>query len=215
MWEAPNRPGVGARGASHGGDALGGPPDPGRPANPWPRLIAFALTVLAGVFLVGLCVVSFANPPKRELKVELEQMAVGVPRFFPVTTFGADDEGFTYGAWVTVFPDRTYALLSLGTASRCNLRWEPAARAGGETGAFVDRCGPSRFDVTGRILEGDAARDLDAFPTRRSGTAVYVDVTQITLGACRDSGGDVCSRPGRFETRNVPNNALPPDFGRK
>ncbi|MEI7925007.1 MAG: hypothetical protein WCI61_02280, partial [Chloroflexota bacterium] len=48
MWEAPGRD----RGSSEppgdaptGGDALGGAPDSSRPANPWPRLLAFAAVV--------------------------------------------------------------------------------------------------------------------------------------------------------------------------
>ena len=40
MWETPTR----ERGTpERGGDVLAGPPDGGRPANPWPRLLALAL----------------------------------------------------------------------------------------------------------------------------------------------------------------------------
>lgn len=216
MWEAPQREGAGSAGPQPGGDALGGPPDSSRPRNPWPRLIAFAATVLVCVFLLGLCVVTFANPPKRELRIEVETLAVGVPRFFPVMTFGADQDGFTYGAWVTLLSsNRWVALLSLGPASRCNLKWEPTAQAGGQTGVFVDRCGPARFDVEGAVIAASAARDLDAFATRRSGLAIYVDVTGVTLGACRGAGAMPCSRAGLVEQRKVPNDALPRDFGRK
>lgn len=216
MWEAPRRGGDGAGGGTSGGDALSDAPDDSRPRNPWPRLIAFALTVLVCMFLLGLCVATFANPPRRELRIEVETLAVGVPRFFPVTTFGADRDGFTYGAWVTLLPaNRWVALLSLGPASRCNLKWEPTVQAGGQTGVFVDRCGSARFDAEGAVLAASAPRDLDAFPTRRAGTAIYVDVTSVTLGGCRDGAAGPCSRAGLVEQRKVPREALPPDFGRK
>ena len=210
MWEAPNREHAGPA-----GDALGGTPDSSRPANPWPRLLAFAATVIASVVLAGICVGSFANPPKRELKIPIPELAVGLPRFVAVTTFGADKDGLTYGAWVTALPQgQTIALLSLGPASRCNLKWEPTAQAGNQTGVYVDRCSAARFDLAGAVIEGGAARDLDAFPTRRTATAIYVDVTQVTLGRCRDTGARPCSTPDRPATRHLPQDALPADFPR-
>src|SRR5262245_41996467 len=100
MWEAPNR-----EAQTGGGDALSGPADMQRPANPWPRLLAFAAVLGVCAVLLGLCVVTFANPPRRELKLGLAELATGTPKFVPVTAFGADDRGNTYGAWVTLQSD--------------------------------------------------------------------------------------------------------------
>ncbi|MGE3857564.1 MAG: hypothetical protein AB7G21_11480, partial [Dehalococcoidia bacterium] len=70
MWDAPGRD----RGASEpggasprppSGDTLGGPPDSSRPANPWPRLLAFGAVVLVSLVLAGTCLASYASPPPR------------------------------------------------------------------------------------------------------------------------------------------------------
>lgn len=221
MWETPTR----ERGTpERGGDVLAGPPDGGRPANPWPRLLAFALVVAAGLLLAGVCVVTFARPPQRELRVELAALNPGTPRLLPVTPFGADRDGFTYGAWVTVLPDgRVAALLSRNPDSLCAVRWEPTAQEGGQTGVFVDRCGPARYAADGGVLAA-AARDLDAFPAHLEGATVVVDLTQVQLGVCRaadaadadaDADAMVCSRDGHPEVRSLPKGALPAEFGRR
>ena len=221
MWEAPVRD---RGGQDRGGDALGGPPDASRPANPWPRLVAFALAVLAALALMGVCVASYATPPRRELREALTAFTPGVPRFLPVTTFGADRDGFTYGAWVTLIDGppndpapRPAALLSKVPEARCHVRWEPATQAGGRTGVFVDPCSTGRYNALGGAVEGMPLRDLDAFPARidERGQSVVVNLTQVTLGTCRAPAATVCSPPGRAEVRAVPKAALPPDFGRR
>ncbi len=215
MWDTPSR----ARGAADGGgDALGGPPDASRPANPWPRLLAFGAVVLLVLALTGTCLVSYARPPERELRPALTEFSLGVPKFFPVTTFGADASGHTYGAWVTVFArDDAVALLSRDAGSLCQLRWNPAAPGvGGALGAFVDPCGEGRYAADGAVLDRSAPHDLHAFRTHLDGRTVVVSLTTLTLGACRAAEATGCSTPGEpVETRAVPNATLPPAFGRQ
>ena len=220
MWEAPSRD----RGTPDpaGGDALGGAPDSSRPANPWPRLLAFAAVVITMIVLAGTCLVSYARPPERELRLNVTEFSPGLPKFVPVTTFGADGSGLTYGAWITLIggppgdpAPRPAALLSKAPEARCHVRWEPTTQAGGRTGVFVDPCSTARYSELGGAIEGMPLRDLDAFPARVDGRTVIVNLMTVTLGACRAGGEAGCSRPGQPEVRTMPSAALPPHFGRK
>lgn len=214
MWDAPGRDHSNDEPA---GDALSGAPDSSRPANPWPRLLAFGAVVAIILLLTGTCIVSYARPPERELRANITEFSVGVPKFIQVTTFGADASGRTYGAWVTVFArDRVVALLSRDVDTLCHVRWDAHAPTSDGLGAFVDPCGPARFASDGSVLNNSAPRDLHAFPVSIEGQTVAVHVSSIILGACRADGAAGCSKQGRpAEVRAVPNDALPPEFGRK
>lgn len=215
MWEAPGRD----RGTPEpgDGDALGGAPDSNRPANPWPRLLAFAAVVVTMIVLAGACLVSYARPPQRELRSHITEFSPGVPKFMPVTTLGADRSGRTFGAWVTMTGGgRVVALLSRDAATLCHVRWDAGAPNGGpQTGALVDPCGKARYASDGAVLDQSAARDLHAFPARIEGQTVIVNLMTITLGACRASGATGCSAAGQAEVRTLPSAELPPDFGRR
>ena len=223
MWEAPSRDRASTESAEGGGgDALGGPPDASRPANPWPRLLAFAAVVATVVVLAGVCFVSYARPPERELRSRLAEFSPGVPKFVPVTTFGADREGFTYGAWITLIDGppgdptpRPAALLSKAPGATCHVRWEPTAQTGGRTGVFVDPCSTARYSELGGAVAGTPLRDLDAFPVRVEGQIVIVNLMTVSLGACRAPGTTACSTPGRPEVRTVPATGLPSDAARR
>ncbi|MSQ30414.1 MAG: hypothetical protein EXR64_00075 [Dehalococcoidia bacterium] len=223
MWEAPSRDrgAPESRGAGDG-DALGGPPDSSRPANPWPRLLAFAAVVATVVVLTGVCFVSYARPPERELRSNIAEFGLGVPKFIPVTTLGADASGRTYGAWVTLTPGppsdptpRPATLLSKVPGAGCHVRWEPTAQAAGITGVFVDPCSTARYSTFGRAVEGTPMRDLDAFPAHVEGQTVIVNLMTAVLGACRAAGATDCSVPRQTEVRRLPSGALPLDFGRR
>ena len=219
MWEAPSRDrGTPEPGGPNGGggDALGGAPDSSRPANPWPRLLAFAAVVLTMVVLAGTCLVSYARPPERELRLNVTEFNLGVPKFVPVTTFGADRDGFTYGAWITVSAGgRASALLSRDPASGCHVRWEATLPADGSVGAFVDRCSNTRYGGDGAALDHTAARGMDVFPAHANTREVTVSVASVTLGSCRTGAHVACSTAERPDVRSMPKNALPLDFGRK
>jgi len=206
MWDAPGR----RRDNEPTGDALGGTPDDTRPTNPWPRLLAFAGVVLIMVVLAATCVVSYADPPDRELRARVTEFTLGVPRFVPVTTFGADAGGHTYGAWVTVTArNEATAVLSRNPDTLCHVRWDAGAGAGtGQPGALVDPCGPARFAADGSAL-ASSPRDLHRFPVRFDGEVVTVNLTTITLGTCRTDAATGCSNPGQPEVRTVPQTGLP------
>lgn len=195
------------------GDVLGGPADATRPSNPWPRIVAFLLTVLAGVGLIGVCVTSFASPPPRELRVPAVNLQPGSPVFIAVTTFGSDRQQRTYGVWTGVDAGgRNVALLSRSASSTCHIRWEPTTAVGGTTGAYVDPCGDGRWSLGGVVLAGTATKDMEEFRTRRDGDQVVVDITRVLLGTCRAEKTTACSSEGAPLERAVPRGALPSNF---
>lgn len=195
------------------GDVLGGPADAARPSNPWPRILAFVLVVAIGVGLAAVCVVSFASPPPRELRVPDANLQPGAPVFTAVTTFGNDRQQRTYGVWMGIDANgRRAALLSRSAASTCHIRWDATAKVGAVTGAYVDPCGAGRWSLAGSVLDGTATKDMEEFRTRRDGDQVVVDITRVLLGACRAEHATGCSREGAPLERAVPKGVLPPDF---
>ena len=179
------------------GDALSGPPDSSRPRNPWPRLLAFFAVVALAIVLVGVCVVSFASPPPRDLRLQVTEIEPGLPRFLPVIPFGADQNGFTYGAWIAYDGQNAAAYLARHPETRCRLQWDGTARATEQaTGAFVDPCGQALYGFDGRALEGTAAKDLDSFPVEVTNREIIVDITRLRLGECREDGARACSPSG-------------------
>ncbi len=195
------------------GDMLGGPADESRPSNPWPRILAFVLVVAIAVGLTAVCVVSFASPPPREVRIPIENLQPGTPVFTAVTTFGNDRQQRTYGVWTSIDSNgRVAALLSRSAGSTCHLRWDGTVRVGTATGAFVDPCGAGRWAADGTVLEGTATKDMEEFRSRREDGQVIVNITRVLLGTCRTDAALGCSREGAPLERQVPNGALPLDF---
>lgn len=202
--------------SNRAGDVLGGPADAARPSNPWPRILAFALVVAVGIGLAGVCVVSFASPPPREIRVAVANLQPGAPVFTPVTTMGNDRQQRTYGVWTAVAANgRTVALLSRSAASTCHIRWDATAKVGAVTGAYVDPCGDGRWGLDGNVLEASATKDMEAFRVKRDGDQVVVDITRVLLGTCRTESMTGCSREGVPLERAVPKGALPSNFATK
>ena len=216
MWEAPSRDRRPAESSVAGHDALSGAPDDSRPRNPWPRLLAFGAVLLTLIVLTGTCLVSYARPPERELRHAITEFSPGVPKFVPITTFGADSNGRTYGAWITLTPEgRAVAVLSRGPESQCHVQWNGGTAAATQpTGAFIDPCAPARYTSNGAAIEGTAPRDLHAFPARIEGRVVVVNLMSITLGACRADSATDCSKQGAPVVRTVPSQGLPPEQAR-
>lgn len=204
------------RPARRDGDILAGPADPTRPSNPWPRLIAFGLTVAAMVVLAGLCVASFASAPDREIRVRDTEYQPALPKFLAVTSFGADESGRTYGAFLVVaadLPSTAHAFFSRAPLTGCSLRWDAGASHEGVTGLFVDPCSDARYAPDGRMVAGTAPSDLHQFAARREANSYVVSFEELTLGACRDETAQGCSPTGDPLTRKVPSGELPDDFG--
>lgn len=199
--------------SSRTGDQLAEAPDGDRPSNPWPRLLAFFGVVGLATVLTGYCVVSFASPPPREVKVEVAAVDAAMPRFLPVANFGADRDGFTFGAYLVLDPaGPAYALLSQEPDSNCNLTWDATAQTGGVAGAFVDRCSAARYDMDGIALHEGATRDLHRFAVTRTALNYVVAMETVRLGACRTADATGCARPGEAVEVNVPKDALPAGF---
>jgi hypothetical protein len=187
-------------------------PDPTRPRNVWPRLLAAGATLLLGLLLVGACVAALARSvPERELTVPLAGLELGKPRMLPVTTWGADPDGFTFGAWVVFLPggDGVRAFLSRDPSSGCHVHWEIVVTNGEARGAFVDRCGGALYDLDGRSVLGSPERALDRFDARISDGTVIVPIERVTLGAC-DAAADTtdCSSAEQTRYRSLPSGPL-------
>ena len=199
---------------NHGaGDVLGGPADATRPSNPWPRILAFVFVVAIGVGLGTVCLVSFASPPPREIRIPVANLQPSVPVFTAITTFGNDHQQRTYGVWTGIDPNgRIFALLSRSAASTCHIRWDATANVGAMTGAYVDPCGAGRWSFGGTVLDGTATKDMEEFRTRRDSDQVVVDITRVLLGACRTERLIGCSREGIPLERVIPKGALPAAF---
>lgn len=192
---------------------LGGPADISRPSNPWPRIIAFVLVIAIAVGLTGICVVSFATPPPREIEAPVVNLQPGVPVFYPVTTFGNDRQQQTYGVWAAIDGNgRIASLLSRSASSTCHIKWNATARVGAITGAYVDPCGTGRWSIDGSVLDGTASKDMEEFRSRRDGGQVVIDITRVLLGNCRAEHTLGCSREDTPLERQVPKGALPVDF---
>lgn len=209
---------------SRTGDMLAGPADSSRPANPWPRLLAFAFVVLASFSLAGLCFASFANTPDREIRVRDTEYQPGIARFLPVQDFGSDESQHTYGGFLAVPLDAspsgegTLAFLSRSPDTNCNLRWEGATRYEGVVGVFVDPCSDARFAFDGTALHPGATRDLHRLDVRRGANSYVVSFEVLTLGLCREAHtpeDGACSMPGAPLTRSIPTSELSADFGNR
>ena len=201
--------------SSRSGDALAGPADSARPANPWPRLLAFGAFVLASLFIAGLCFASFANTPDREIRVRHNEYEEGLPRFLPVTSFGYDERNRTFGAYIGVPEDTspTVALFSKDPASGCNVIWEPLTANGERRGIYVDPCSDARYDFNGVALHDGATSDLHRFEVRREETGYVVSFEELILGACRNGATEDCSPAGEELRIPVPKGTLPSSFG--
>lgn len=207
----------GPRGGERTGDTLSGPADYSRPANPWPRLLAFGGFVLGMLFLGGLCLASFANTPDREIRVRHSEYEEGLPKFLPVTSMGYDTQNRTYGAFLAVPADggAATALLSRSPDSGCNLMWEAiVGGADGRRGAYADPCSDARYAFNGAALHAGARSNLHELDVTREITGYVVNFEAITLGLCLGDATEGCSPPGEVIRRAMPRGFLPDDFGR-
>ena len=193
-------------------------PDDSRPRNPWPRLLALGAVILASVVAAGACLVAFVNTgAEPELRIALNAVEPGVPRFEPITSWGADDEGFTYGIWVVQIPETgTRAYFSRHVTSGCHVRWDATRQIDGVTGVFRDPCSETIYGIDGMVIDGPGTRHLDRFDVDLAGGEIRVDFSVLQVGECRgepQADDPICNPPGGSTTRSIPRNtALPDDF---
>jgi len=170
----------------------------------------------------GACLVIFMNTgAEPELRLRLDELEPDVPRFEPVTRWGADPQRYTYGAWIVQTADLgTQAFFSRNVGSTCNIQWLPTQQVAGVTGVFRDRCDGSTFAIDGTPLDGPAPRHLDQFEVLLEPGEVIVNVRSISIGECRDfADTSVICRSGSSAppiTRTVPlTGSIPAEFGRR
>lgn len=181
-------------------------PDPTRPRNVWPRLLVFAGALAVGLTLFGACAAAYVRSvPARELTVSLQGIEPGRPRLLPVTVWGADRDGFTFGAWVVVLEGREpRAYLSRDPSSGCQVQWQLVTVQGRAQGLFVDRCGGGLYGLDGAPLAGSEARGLDRFAVRARAGELIVSLARVELGACAREGQSACSGPGAARSISLP-----------
>ena len=175
--------------------------------------------LLVSLFAVGACLVAFVNTgAEPELRLTQAEIEPGVPRFEPVTRWGSDPDGFTYGAWIVEIPGvGTEAFFSRNVGSECNVQWLATERVAGVTGVFRDRCDQSTFAIDGTPLDGPATRHLDHFEVEVSRGEVIVNVRTVRIGDCRElvATGVICASTGPI-TRTIPlTGSIPAEFGRR
>jgi len=183
--------------------------------------MALGAFILVVVGAAGACVVAFVNTgAEPELRVALAEIEPGVPRFEPITSWGADDDQFTYGIWVTqIARVGTRAYFSRDVNSGCHIQWRATEQVGAVTGVFRDPCSGSLYDLGGGAIGGPATRDLDTFDVEARPGVVVIDFSVLHIGDCRadaDPDEPICNPPDGTTTRSVPRNtALPNDFARR
>lgn len=168
--------------------------------------------------LAGLCMVSFADAPDREIRVRHSEYEEGLPRFLPVTSFGFDAENRTYGAFLGVPLDGgpAVALLSRDPDSGCNVVWEATQAVdatGTARGVYVDPCSDASYAFDGAALHPLATRDLHRLDVVREETGYVVNFEEFILGTCRNGATEACSPAGKQVRRPIPRSALTDAFG--
>ena len=181
---------------------------PNRPHNPWIPLSLLGLAGLALAFLFGSCVLMFVSSvPTRSLEAPLDDLTVGVPRFYPQTGFGSDKDGQTFGVWILRRgTEGVLALHSRDPHSSCHVQWRSSESVSGHASVFRGTCDPSAYTTEGEAISGPTQRDLDRFEVSISETSVTVDIERIRLGTCRAMINEAidCSPIGTPMYRDVP-----------
>lgn len=168
------------------------------------------------LFLGGLCLVSFADTPDREIRVRHTEYEEGLPKFLPATSMGFDAQARTYGAFLAVPVDGSpaLALLSRDPDSGCNVLWEALEDSGdGRRGVYTDPCSDARYAFDGTALHAGATSNLHELDVVREVTGYVVSFEEVILGACLNDATSGCSPEGQTLRRPMPKGFLPADFG--
>lgn len=165
--------------------------------------------------LGGLCVVSFADAPDREIRVRHSEYELGLPRFLPITSMGYDVNNRTYGGFlgVPIEDQPATALLSRDPDSGCNLEWQALTESGTRRGVYADPCSDARYDFEGVALHPGATGDMHRLDVRREVTGYVVSFEEFVLGTCRNDATEGCSPDGEPVRRAIPKGTLSEDFG--
>ena len=157
-----------------------------------------AVALLASVALISCVRAYVGSVPPRTVSIPRAELTPGVPKFVPITSFGADGRS-THGVWLMLQADGTpTAFSSRGPERGCFV----AYRA--DQSAFRDGCTQSLFAPDGSPLTGEASRGLDAFRVTSDPTSYIVNLERTMLGPCRHAGATGCSRPGAPAERQTP-----------
>jgi len=162
------------------------------------------LAVVAGLALVAACVSVFvSNTPRRTLEAARSELTPGLPRFYPLPSFGADADGRTFGVWVAI-PESgsARAFFSRDPGTGCSVVWRAGAPAADARGVFREACEGTSYDIGGSPVSGGAIRGLDGFDIEVESLRFVVDLERFRLGVCPEgaapSGAAApCSPPGQ------------------
>ncbi|MCH2523799.1 MAG: hypothetical protein MK020_02835 [Dehalococcoidia bacterium] len=192
-------------------------PDEIRPKNPWPRLLMLIGLILLCIFSIGICTVNFLKSgPEPAIQLEASQLEINIPRFEPVTRWGADPNQFTYGVWIVQTQNQTtQAFFSRNILTGCNVQWLPTKKIGDIVGVFRDPCDESIFTINGDPLNISSYRTLDYFEPDITGGLININVSSINIGACTNQQIEnvVCSSTTILKRKIPLTGTIEKDFG--
>lgn len=185
------------------------PSVPSQGRSTWRVLGTLLLVVAIGFVGLAACVRAFVgSTPARTLEVLRSELAVRVPKFYPLPSMGADAAGRTFGVWVTLEDDRSAtALLARDPYSGCGVPWRAELRVAEVTGVFRDPCRGAAYDRDGTAIDGTTPRGLDSYDVEVTAGRLIIDLTRVRVGMCPSGGGtgvSDCSRPGAPVYRSRP-----------
>ena len=172
-------------------------PDEARPNNPWPRLLMLSIFILLCIFSISICTINFLNSgPEPAVQLDSNQLEVNIPRFEPVTRWGADPNNFTYGVWIVQTQEQTVkAFFSRNAFTGCNVQWLPTKKIGDIVGTFRDPCDESMYTINGIPLNIESHRTLDYFEPDIIEGLININIRAVNIGACTNQHSEniVCS----------------------
>jgi nitrite reductase/ring-hydroxylating ferredoxin subunit len=158
------------------------------------------LVLLVGAFLVIQCVRLYVeSTPKRTLEVRRTELAVGVPKLYPLPSQGSDAQGTTFGVWLIIADDGTAtALLSRDPFDGCAVAWRTEVSVNNRrfTRAFRSPCHGAVYDIDGNLVSAPTSnaathpsvaerlRGLDRYDAEVRSTRVVVSLERLELGPC-------------------------------
>jgi hypothetical protein len=151
-------------------------------------LLAF---VFVSLFALVTCVRAYVDSvPPRTVRVLRTDITAELPRFVPITDFGADGQ-HTHGLWVTLHADGTaLAVSSRGPERGCFVAYQL------DQSLYRDSCTGAIYGRDGLPLSGDTTRALDRFDAAVDPAGITVDLERTMLGLCRGDANMGCSPPG-------------------
>jgi hypothetical protein len=172
--------------------------------------VAFALLLALAGIAIGTTAFFAAERERGDVTGRIVQSRAtneydGPPLSFPLDEFfigkGSDGRLHAYYAYPPGY---------FGHVRGCKVVWDNAATLATPPvgpGLYIDPCGGARFDRDGRLVAGEADRNLDEFPTTPAVEGMLVDTRTLLCGSApapSETAADGESTPTPTPTRENP-----------